>query len=126
MICGLLTGTFFGMSWKDLFGASFPFPLLDPMKDQMTALVIYCGLGFAQIVAGMIVSMVLHIGKGDWQTAVFDIASWLMIFAGLAVVRQRDRNRDGIDADERVEGKFRHGRVLRRKRVVGDGFEEEI
>ena len=86
MICGLLTGTFFGMSWKDLFGASFPFPLLDPMKDQMTALVIYCGLGFAQIVAGMIVSMVLHIGKGDWQTAVFDIASWLMIFAGLAVM----------------------------------------
>jgi V/A-type H+-transporting ATPase subunit I len=74
------------MSWKDLFGASFPFPLLDPMKDQMTALVIYCGLGFAQIVAGMIVSMVLHIGKGDWQTAVFDIASWLMIFAGLAVM----------------------------------------
>lgn len=86
MICGLLTGTFFGMSWKDLFGPSFPFPLLDPMKDQMTALVIYCGLGFAQIVAGMIVSMVLHISKGDWQTALFDIASWLMIFAGLALM----------------------------------------
>lgn len=86
MICGLLTGTFFGMSWKDLFGSSFPFPLIDPMKDQMTALIIYCGLGFAQIVAGMIVSMVLHISKGDWQTAVFDIASWLMIFAGLALM----------------------------------------
>lgn len=86
MICGLLTGTCFGMGWRDIFGAGFPFPLLDPMVDQMTALILYCGLGFFQIIAGMVVSMVLHFSKGDWQTAVFDIGSWLMIFAGLGVM----------------------------------------
>ena len=82
MVFGLLTGTFFGMNWYDLFGESFPFPLLDPMKDQMTAIIVYCGLGFGQIIAGMIVSIVLHLKRGDWQTALFDIGSWLIIFAG--------------------------------------------
>ena len=81
-VFGLLAGTCFGMNWYDLFGESFPFPLLDPMKDQMTAIIVYCGLGFGQIIAGMIVSIVLHLKKGDWQTALFDIGSWLMIFAG--------------------------------------------
>lgn len=85
MICGLLTGTVFGMSWKELFGEGFPFPLLDPMKDQMTAMILYCGLGFAQIIAGMIVSIAIHLKRGDWQTALFDIGSWLMIFAGAAI-----------------------------------------
>ncbi|MBO4849109.1 MAG: V-type ATP synthase subunit I [Clostridia bacterium] len=84
MICGLLTGTFFGMNWSDLFGEGFPFPLLDPMKDQMTAMILYCGLGFFQIVAGMVVSIVIHVTRGDWQTALFDVGSWLMIFAGAA------------------------------------------
>lgn len=81
-VCGLLTGTFFGMGWKELFGDGFMFPLLDPMIDQLEALILYCGLGFAQIIAGMIVSIVLHLKKGDWQTSLFDIGSWLMIFAG--------------------------------------------
>ncbi len=81
-VFGLLTGTFFGMNWYDLFGESFPFPILDPMKDQMTAIIVYCALGFGQIIAGMIVSIVLHLKKGDWQTAIFDIGSWLIIFAG--------------------------------------------
>ena len=85
MVFGLLTGTFFGMNWYDLFGESFPFPLIDPMKDQMTAIIVYCGLGFGQIIIGMIISIVLHLKAGDWQTALFDIASWLMIFAGAAL-----------------------------------------
>lgn len=86
MVFGLLAGTCFGMNWYDIFGESFPFPLLDPMKDQMTAIIFYCALGFGQIIAGMIVSIVLHLKKGDWQTALFDIGSWLMIFAGGAVL----------------------------------------
>lgn len=85
MVFGLLTGTCFGMNWYDIFGESFPFPLLDPMKDQMTAIIVYCGLGFGQIIVGMIISIVLHLKAGDWQTALFDIASWLMIFAGAAL-----------------------------------------
>lgn len=86
IVFGLLAGTFFGMNWYDLFGESFPFPLLDPMKDQMTAIIVYCGLGFGQIIVGMIISIVLHLREGDWQTALFDIGSWLMIFGGAAVL----------------------------------------
>ncbi len=86
MVFGLLAGTCFGMNWYDIFGESFPFPLIDPMKDQMTAILVYCGLGFGQIIVGMIVSIVLHLKQGDWQTALFDIGSWLMIFAGAAVL----------------------------------------
>ena len=85
MVFGLLAGTCFGMNWYDIFGESFPFPLLDPMKDQMTAIIFYCALGFGQIIVGMIVSIVLHLKRGDWQTALFDISSWLMIFAGAAL-----------------------------------------
>ena len=84
MVFGLLAGTCFGMNWYDIFGESFPFPLLDPMKDQMTAIIFYCALGFGQIIIGMIISIVLHVKAGDWQTALFDIGSWLMIFAGAA------------------------------------------
>ena len=86
MVFGLLAGTCFGMNWYDLFGESFPFPLIDPMKDQMTAIIAYCALGFGQIIVGMIVSIVLHIKRGDWQTALFDIGSWLIIFAGAGLV----------------------------------------
>ncbi|MBR4659544.1 MAG: V-type ATP synthase subunit I [Clostridia bacterium] len=86
IVFGLLTGTFFGMNWYDIFGESFPFPLIDPMKDQMTAIIVYCGLGFGQIIIGMIISIVLHLKARDWQTALFDIASWLMIFAGAALI----------------------------------------
>ncbi|MBQ4341998.1 MAG: V-type ATP synthase subunit I, partial [Clostridia bacterium] len=86
MVFGLLAGTCFGMNWYDIFGESFPFPLLDPMKDQMTAIIFYCALGFFQIIVGMVVSIVLHLKQGDWQTALFDIGSWLMIFAGAAVL----------------------------------------
>ena len=82
MVFGLLAGTCFGMNWYDIFGESFPFPLIDPMKDQMTAIIAYCALGFGQIIVGMIVSIVLHLKRGDWQTALFDIGSWLIIFAG--------------------------------------------
>ena len=84
MVFGLLAGTCFGMNWYDMFGESFPFPLIDPMKDQMTAIIFYCALGFGQIIIGMIISIVLHVKAGDWQTALFDIGSWLMIFAGAA------------------------------------------
>ena len=56
------------------------------MKDQMTAIIVYCGLGFGQIIVGMIISIVLHLREGDWQTALFDIGSWLMIFGGAAVL----------------------------------------
>ncbi len=85
MVCGLFTGTCFGLNWSDIFGEGFPFPLLDSMDDPMTALIFYCGLGFVQIVTGMIISIVLHVKAGDWQTALFDIGSWLMIFAGLGL-----------------------------------------
>lgn len=86
MVFGLLAGTCFGMNWYDMFGESFPFPLLDPMKDQLTAIIVYCALGFGQIIVGMIVSIVLHVKRGDWQTALFDIGSWLMIFAGAGLI----------------------------------------
>ncbi len=98
MIFGVVTGSFFGnaiASIAQIFGYPTPVlpsflnllthPLIDPSKDMIMILVISLGLGFIQIVVGMAINAYMLIRDGHLWDAVFDIGSWWLLFAGIAV-----------------------------------------
>lgn len=89
VIWGFLIGTFCGMSWNELlFGsAEGPFPLiLDPMNDPINMLFLCFGLGLVHIFTGMIIKIYMCLRDGDWQTAVFDNMTWIVIIIGLLLL----------------------------------------
>lgn len=83
---GVLLGTFFGLSrsgapWLDKIGI---FPLwFDPMEDSMTMLGLCFGLGVVHILFGFVMKMKVAFSNRDWQTAIFDALSWILIIVGL-------------------------------------------
>jgi len=101
VVWGVLTGSFFGitrMSSSSIeLGGVFDqislffeklkiFPAwLDPMKNSLGMLGLCFGLGVLHIVAGYLVGAIDKFGKGDWQGAVFDQLSWVLITLGLVV-----------------------------------------
>jgi V/A-type H+-transporting ATPase subunit I len=84
MFWGVLVGTFFGMDFDTLFGTKDLFPLfIDPMADPIGMLILCFGLGVIHILFGVGLKMKLSFSRGDWQTAVFDNFSWILIVCGL-------------------------------------------
>ncbi len=84
MVWGVLVGTFFGMDFDTLFGTVDKFPLLvDPMTDPIMMLILCFGLGVLHILFGLALKMKVSFRDGDWQTAVFDNLSWVLIIVGL-------------------------------------------
>ncbi len=84
IIWGFLIGTFFGLDFDVIFGTNNVFPLLiDPMANPINMLFLCFGLGLIHIVFGLILKIRQSFKHGDWQTAVFDNISWLLIIAGL-------------------------------------------
>ncbi len=86
MIWGVLVGTFFGMDFDTLLGTQNLFPILvDPMDDPIGMLILCFGLGTFHILFGVALKMKMAFAEGDWQTAIFDNLSWLLIVVGLIV-----------------------------------------
>ncbi len=84
MVWGVLVGTFFGLDFDVLFGTKDMFPLLvDPMGDPITMLILCFGLGVLHILFGVGLKMKMSFQRGDWQTAIFDNFSWMLIIIGL-------------------------------------------
>jgi len=84
IVWGFLTGTFFGLDFDVLFGTENLFPLLlDPMTEPIPMLLLCFGLGVIHIIYGMILKIKLSFEAGDWQTAVFDNLSWILVIIGL-------------------------------------------
>lgn len=94
-IIGFFTGGFFTDSIKvvcELLNVpvpAIPFltqgPLLDVVNDPMTVLIFCMGVGVVQIVVGMGVNAFMLIREGNWKDAIFDVFTWYIIFAGIAV-----------------------------------------
>lgn len=97
-IVGLLTGAFFGNAIPTVAGmfgkeiTSLPgifnfliHPLIDPMSDPLTVLIIAAGIGVFHIVFGMGVKAYMLIRDGHFWDAVFDVGSWWLLFAGIGV-----------------------------------------
>ena len=89
-IFGILTGSFFGDAIPvvaELFGKSVTVPsLLNPLQDPMTVLILSLVLGVVQILFGMGVKAYILIRDGKPLDALFDVGSWWLLFAGIAVV----------------------------------------
>ena len=86
IVWGVLVGTFFGMDFDVLFGTKNLFPILvDPMENPIGMLILCFGLGVLHILFGVILKMKVAFSNGDWQTAIFDSLSWILIVLGLIV-----------------------------------------
>ena len=87
-VWGVLTGTFFGLDFDVLLGTTERniFPLLvDPMGNPIGMLILCFGLGIFHILFGVALKMKMAFSEGDWQTAIFDNLSWILIVVGLIV-----------------------------------------
>jgi len=86
IVWGVLVGTFFGMDFDVLFGTKNLFPIfVDPMENPIGMLILCFGLGVLHILFGVILKMKVAFSNGDWQTAIFDSLSWILIVLGLIV-----------------------------------------
>ncbi len=97
-VIGWLTGGFFGntiAAVAEMFGKRTPVlpsvlnfithPLVDPMSDMITVLILSLVLGAIQIVAGMAIKAYMLIRDGHFLDALFDVGSWWLLFAGIAL-----------------------------------------
>ena len=84
VIWGFLVGTFFGLDFDLIFGTKNVFPILvDPMENPIGMLILCFGLGVLHILFGVGLKMKMAFRDGDWQMAVFDNLSWILIVIGL-------------------------------------------
>ncbi|MEG2216003.1 MAG: V-type ATP synthase subunit I [Clostridia bacterium] len=84
IVWGVLVGTVFGMDFDALLGTKDLFPLLvDPMSDPISMLILCFGLGVLHIFFGIGLKMKISFARHDWQTAIFDNFSWILIIVGL-------------------------------------------
>ncbi len=84
IVWGVLVGTCFGLDFDTIFGTTNVFPLIvDPMADPISMLILCFGLGILHILFGVALKMKMSFARGDWQTAIFDNFSWILIVVGL-------------------------------------------
>jgi V/A-type H+-transporting ATPase subunit I len=88
-IFGALTGSLFGDAVTviaGMFGHTVALPaLFNPLKDPLMVLVGSLIIGFIQIIVGMGISAYMSIRDGRWTDALFDVGSWWLLFAGIAL-----------------------------------------
>ena len=65
--------------------AGVPGPLLSVMTDPMTVLIFSLAVGFVQILVGMVVQFWLLCRDGKIMDAIWDVGTWWVIFAGIAL-----------------------------------------
>lgn len=98
MVMGVIFGGWFGdmpyaimQNFMGMENAKESVPFFNglwfnPIEDPMTFLIVSLGVGVVHLIAGMIVKFVLLCLEGKVFDAIFDIASWWIIFAGIAVL----------------------------------------
>jgi len=91
VVMGALTFSWFGDSISNFPFLKFLMPLqslqiLDPMNDPMTMLGISLGLGFFQILVGLLIAMRENWKKGDKLAAMADQGGWIIFLVGLLLV----------------------------------------
>ena len=88
-LMGLITGSFFGDAipvFAGLLGKEVSIPsLINPLEDPLKVLILSLVVGAVQILFGMGVKAYLLIRDGKPLDALFDVGSWWLLFAGIAV-----------------------------------------
>lgn len=96
-LCGITT-IVFGVLFGSCFGDAVPvftnligigridlWNKIDPLKEPMTMLILSLVIGVVHILAGMTVNAYMLIRRGKWLDALFDVGSWWLVFAGIAL-----------------------------------------
>ncbi|MBE6992833.1 MAG: V-type ATP synthase subunit I [Ruminococcaceae bacterium] len=96
-LCGITT-IFWGILFGSFFGDAVPvlcdllnieqvqlWSLIDPLEEPMVMLVASLALGVFHIICGMAINAVLLIKDGRAMDALFDVGSWWLLFAGIAL-----------------------------------------
>lgn len=96
-LCGTTT-ILFGALFGSFFGDSIPvftnmigigqveiWSLIDPLKEPMTMLIASLVIGVVQIFVGMAINAFMLIRDKKWLDALFDVGSWWLLFAGIAL-----------------------------------------
>lgn len=101
MYCGISTtlwgfffGSFFGVDiitpiYTGLTGAPLPFkyPFINPLAgDALAMLILSLGLGFVQIIAGLVTKLVITAKDSGWLDAILDSGLWITTLSGFAVM----------------------------------------
>ncbi len=98
VLCGVTTavaGACFGGFFGDVITVvsrqlghevTLPALLFNPMEEPMTMMIVALGLGVVQIITGMLIKAYMCIRDGHPLDALFDVGSWFVLFAGLAVL----------------------------------------
>lgn len=104
MIFGAMTGGFLGdfipqllkiINPESTFVWFWP-PLFTPLNDTVMILIGSMALGFIQIVTGMAISFVYKAKRGKLVDAIFEEATWWVIFAGIGLMVLKAGNIRGI------------------------------
>ncbi len=86
MVWGVLVGSFFGLDFDTIFGTKDLFPLLiDPTANPVGMLLFCLLLGIIHLSAGHLIKMKMCLSDKDWQGAVFDNLSWVLILLGVVL-----------------------------------------
>ena len=97
ILCGITT-FFWGFLFGGFFGDAVPvlcdmlgmehhelWSLIDPLEQPMTALFGSIAIGVVHLLLGMAINAVLLIRDGKPLDALFDVGSWWVLFAGIAL-----------------------------------------
>lgn len=87
IFAGILTGGYFGDLPSSLLGISGNIALwFDPITDPMTFLILSLAIGAVHLITGMVLKMIILIKQKKVFSAIFDVGSWLVVFAGLGTL----------------------------------------
>ena len=93
IVVGLLTGGIFGVdftevspSWEWLRRLREHLMLFDPLEDFLVFMLITLGLGFAQVLFGILVKIYEHIRWGEIKAALLDRLPWVLLLLGLLLL----------------------------------------
>lgn len=92
IICGFLTGSFFGDALSAFTGAFFgreialPVLWFNPMDEPIKMLIVSIALGFIQLVAALFVSALRQIREKDYIGALCDTGGWYLVFIGGGII----------------------------------------
>lgn len=93
VVFGVLLGGYFGdlpqAILKGYMGyetVKSPALIFDMIENPIAMLAVSLGVGLLHIVAAMLIKMYILVRAGDVFGAVFDVGSWLVVFAGIGVI----------------------------------------
>ncbi|MBW8034726.1 MAG: V-type ATP synthase subunit I [Planctomycetes bacterium] len=92
VVAGALTGSWFGNAVVELVGEGSGLDelrksimLFDPMEDPMTFFMLSLGLGYFQILCGLVIAFCNNLKNKDYATAIFGQLTWLIFLNSLLI-----------------------------------------